>query len=186
MLTHQTGSNHKRKLEVIVMANRRSSTKPQEIQSLDVPKISAALFKIRVNVATGYNGTPCWEWSGRRNAAGYSLLRIAGEFYAHRVFYRYLIGAIPEGYEVDHLCKNRCCCSPFHLEAVSPTVNRQRRDDSFTHCRRGHEFTPDNTLLKVKDSGAFQRKCRACNRERARKFNQRHPGYSTKYRKQAA
>lgn len=178
-------SDHQRKLGVIVMANKRTSIKPRGIQDSDARKISAAFFKLQINSEKIHNGTPCWEWMGACNAQDYPMLRVGGEHYAHRVFYLYLVGEIPDGYEVDHTCRNRRCCSPFHLEAVPPDVNRQRRDDAFTHCRQGHEFTEENTFLRQKGGGRFHRICRACNRERVQAFNQRNPGYYSKYRKVA-
>lgn len=176
-------SYHQRELEVIVMANKRSSINPQGIQYADTRKISAAFFKIRVTPEKLHNGSPCWEWSGFCSEQNYPKLRIGGEYYAHRIFYLYLIGEIPEGHEVDHVCRNRRCCSPFHLEAVPPSINRQRRDNAVTHCRQGHELTPENTRVQKQSNGQFVRHCRTCNRERVRAFNRRNPGYYNKYNK---
>lgn len=71
-------------------------------------------------------------------------------------------GPVPEGLEIDHLCRNRACCNPDHLEAVSHSENVLRGlpfRKPRTHCRRGHEFNESNPKLD---------KCRACNRERMR------------------
>jgi len=68
----------------------------------------------------------CWEFNGC-NAGGYGQLSIQGVFfYAHRLAYELFIGPIPTGRELDHLCRNRCCCNPEHLEAVTHQQNMAR------------------------------------------------------------
>jgi hypothetical protein len=67
-------------------------------------------------------------------------------------------GAIPDGLHIDHLCRNRACCHPDHLEAVTPRENVRRGVRSqVTHCPKGHEYTPENTKVK-----RGRRNCRAC------------------------
>lgn len=84
----------------------------------------------------------------------------------HRVAYEEFKGRIPEGMQVDHLCKVRLCISPAHLEAVTPQENARRRDAEITHCRRaGHEYTPENTYM---DRNGWK-SCRACKNEKRRK-----------------
>jgi len=131
---------------------------------------------IRVSEIRFFEGTPCWEWVGSKSN-GYGQFRIDGRRGAklsspHRFTWDFFYGDIPEGYEVDHRCRNRGCASPFHLEAVTVQENRKRRNEAMTHCRKGHEFTPENTLL-VKGI----RRCRACNRERVKAFLHNNPGY---------
>lgn len=71
--------------------------------------------------------TECWIWTGKRALNGYGSLKINGkDKTAHRMFYEYFIGAIGENQEVDHLCRNRQCVNPEHLEAVSHSVNVRR------------------------------------------------------------
>lgn len=71
--------------------------------------------------------TPCWIWQRARNSDGYGNLRIRGTSYqAHVVYFERLHGAVPKGMELDHLCRQRCCVNPDHLEVVTPTVNSQR------------------------------------------------------------
>lgn len=137
--------------------------------------------KIRVNPDSTYEGTPCWEWTGFLNHEGYSKWNEMGQYHGHRVSHVLFIGPIPEGYQVDHLCRNRKCVSPFHLEAVTRRENMARMKQHKTHCVRGHEFTPANTLVTKRKGGGEMRRCRACNIENQKKFQAMKPGYDQKY-----
>jgi HNH endonuclease len=106
----------------------------------------------------------CWTWEGALNKAyGYfwSGGRMRG---AHRVAHELFIGPIPSGLDVDHLCRNRRCVSPAHLEAVTHVENLHRGDTvtarhaAVTHCPVGHPYSGDN--LYVHPNGG--RRCRAC------------------------
>lgn len=90
----------------------------------------------------------CWEWTGNRTPSGY------GTFYptrttkrlAHRVAYELFVGPIPDGLELDHLCRNRACVRPEHLEPVSHRENTLRgdappaRNAKKTACSNGHPY----------------------------------------------
>lgn len=114
------------------------------------------------------DGDDCWWWVGILMPNGYG--RLAG-CYAHRIAYELHVGRIPADFTVDHLCRNRRCVNPDHLEAVSKRDNTLRGigapaiNAAKTHCIHGHEFNAANT--KVKQSGA--RDCRECDRARKRK-----------------
>ena len=114
----------------------------------------------------------CWPWLGHRNASGYGTWHPSPKvkLLAHRVAYEAIRGPIPEGLVIDHLCRNRACCNPAHMEVVTIGENVMRGDTiparhaARTHCVNGHEFTPDN-LKKPRGRG---RECRACDLARKR------------------
>lgn len=110
----------------------------------------------------------CWIWTGTINSGGYGVFRTGGQsapyLGAHRVVWQELVGPIPEGLELDHLCKVRHCVNPDHLEPVTPAVN-QARSASFSSlnrrkeaCRHGHPLSGDNLYVTPKGF----RQCRTC------------------------
>lgn len=109
----------------------------------------------------------CWEWTAYIDPAGYGRFRLrTHSAYAHRVSYELLVGPIPDGLTLDHLCRNTRCVNPDHLEPVTQGENsrRARRFASRsaaprTHCKRGHAFDLANTY-----HGPRGRNCRECNR----------------------
>ncbi len=112
----------------------------------------------------------CWNWTHRTSAAGYGRHRVAArDVSAHRFAYELLIGPIPEGLQLDHLCRNTSCVNPDHLEPVTARENTLRGfgpssiNAKKTHCLRGHEFTPENTRIEKRNGG---RVCRECKRIR--------------------
>ncbi|MEU2393982.1 HNH endonuclease signature motif containing protein [Streptomyces sp. NPDC007369] len=107
----------------------------------------------------------CWEWTGHIMNSGYGRFWLDGEQqYAHRVAYEVLRGPIPAGLVIDHLCRNRRCANPDHLEPVTNRTNILRgegfaaRRARQTHCLRGHLFDNGNTYVARNGT----RKCRRC------------------------
>ncbi len=118
----------------------------------------------------------CWLWLGSVHGNGYGVLKLRGHAHlAHRLSYETHVGPIPQGLDLDHLCRVRCCVNPRHLEPVSRRVNVSRglvstRHDwsngksSITHCPRGHEYNAENTRIDKLN----RRLCKSCHRDRER------------------
>lgn len=119
----------------------------------------------RVSVASGN----CWLWQGGASRGGYGKLNGT---HAHREFYERLIGPVPAGLELDHLCSVILCVNPDHLEPVTHDENMRRRYASYNSCVNGHAYTSKNTY--VRPNG--RRDCRACIRERVRRYAARQRG----------
>lgn len=117
----------------------------------------------------GYE-TPCWIWQGPINVHGYGRVTLGERrLMAHRCMYEMAKGPIPKGLDIDHLCRVRACVNPDHMEPVTRAENVRRGQSpamltvKTNHCQRGHEMTPENTII-VKSTGA--RKCRTCVNQR--------------------
>jgi hypothetical protein len=101
----------------------------------------------------------CWGWTGIKEK-GYSRISVGhSPVQAQRVAYELFVGPIPEDYEVDHTCRNPECTNPRHLEAVTKVENLRRAAAAWTHCRKGHEFTPENIGINTHTG---RRYCRTC------------------------
>jgi len=114
----------------------------------------------------------CWHWKGALTDRGYPSFWFDGRVdYAHRFAYLKFVGEIPAGKQIDHLCRNRDCVNPRHLEVVTQRVNMLRGECPSavnarrTHCIRGHKLSGRN--LYVTPTG--KRQCRECRRRARRK-----------------
>lgn len=111
----------------------------------------------------------CWEWVGGLSTAGYGYFYVGTgrsdgkKVLAHRLCYQKLVGEIPDGLDLDHLCRYRPCVNPFHHEPVTRKVNTRRgvgvgkNKPLHTHCPKGHELVNGNLVM----SGG-RRRCRQC------------------------
>lgn len=119
----------------------------------------------------------CWRWTGRLDRDGYGIIAVDHiPRSAHRVAYEALVGPIPAGLQIDHLCRVRCCVNPAHLEPVTGRVNTLRSpitvatiNSQKTRCPSGHAYVGVN--LYTDPVGG--RHCRACHRQQAAEFRQR-------------
>lgn len=103
----------------------------------------------------------CWEWTGALDKYGYGVLGFDRRTqFAHRVSYQLSRGPIGIGLTIDHLCRNKKCVRPGHLEAVTIRENVRRAYVPRTHCPHGHELTADNMMRH----GRSNRVCRTCRR----------------------
>lgn len=122
---------------------------------------------------------PCWLWTSPGSAGGYGSFYFRGkQWLAHRAAYTILVGEIPAGLTIDHLCSVRSCVRPHHLEAVTLRENLRRADvwrrrseaqKALTHCPNGHPYSGDNLGLR-KDG---TRTCRACARRHSKESRER-------------
>ena len=120
----------------------------------------------------------CWNYTGTINNRGYGSIR---QTTAHRFFWETIRGDIPEGLELDHLCRNTRCVNPSHLEPVTRAENMRRRSEAYKVCRAGHLMDEENTIIKNRpDRGTgTARACRACQVLSQRRFRENRKGSPT-------
>lgn len=130
--------------------------------------------RISIDVKTG-----CWNWTGSINTNGYGRMYVKGrKIAAHRIIYIRYKGDIPLNYQIDHLCKNRICVNPNHLEAVTAYTNNRRSDSPSalnalkTHCPQNHPLSGKN-LYRLPRKGKFYRDCRTCRNAACRRYERR-------------
>lgn len=136
------------------------------------PSIADRLWR-RIDMSAGLDG--CWPWGAGTTTQGYGEITTAdgATDYVHRLVYRALVGPIPSGLELDHLCHSRSrgcpagprclhrrCANPTHLEPVTCAENIRRASALIERCKSGHEYTPENTAY----DGHGYRRCRECHR----------------------
>lgn len=111
----------------------------------------------------------CWIWTAALDRAGYGRTEDTSQrrkVAVHRFMYELLVGPIPDGLQIDHLCRVRACCNPAHLEPVTSAENTRRGEPAQrTHCPSGHLYDRANTYVYAGNG----RHCRACNRAAQRR-----------------
>jgi hypothetical protein len=154
---------------------------------MQIHHISTARFWAKVSKTEN-----CWMWTGMKSTKGYGLFMLNGKRKrAHRISYELSIGPIPEGLQLDHLCRNPSCVNPSHLEPVTSRENTLRgiaanptRRNGPRHlkefCKHGHPYAGDNLLIGPdRDGKPGRRQCRACMKD-AKNRSRESPTYREK------
>ena len=134
---------------------------------------------IKITHVPGPLDTLCWIWTGAKQSRGYGCVLWEGRVQlAHRVLYELTNGPFPPGLQPDHLCRNKDCVNPDHIEPVTPAENMARSDASWVggernrakvRCTQGHPYAGDN--LYERPNG--ERECRTCRRTGMKKVSAR-------------
>jgi len=134
------------------------------------PAVRRFIEKILVTQPMG-----CWLWNAALNQKGYAKFRddFGTKVFAHRWAYEWFREDIPEGLQIDHLCRVRHCVNPWHMEPVTNAENQMRglrnQFTTWKHCAKGHPLSGDNLHITPKG----HRRCLECNRQQCREYYHR-------------
>ena len=134
---------------------------------LDEKDLNRLFDKVNVGLPS-----ECWEWQASTISGGYGQFRFEGKKYqAHRFMFSLINGGVDKTKVLDHLCRNRACVNPFHMEEVSNEENLLRGEinTNKTECKYGHPFDEENTYIRPDGN----RQCRTCHKENSRKYYHR-------------
>ena len=158
-------NGHMRKRHAVVRSLMAPGLSTLEIKC---PALCKAKFFLR---SVQDKQTDCWNWggktTGRTPTQQYGVCEIMGQrYYVHRLSYVWLVGDIPAGSVIDHICRNSLCVNPVHLRLLSHTANidYNRRK---THCKWGHPYDVNNTYYRKNRPG---RRCKICTSYAGRKY----------------
>lgn len=132
--------------------------------SFDLPQAAKDVLRERILRKIQIQPNGCWVWPGSKWGQGYGRIYHGQRMSAHRAAYVIWKGAIPSHLQIDHLCRNRACCNPDHLECVTPQVNTLRgvhKSAKVTHCPKGHPYDQINTYVTYRGF----RTCRECKKQ---------------------
>ena len=156
---------------------------------LDDPRLPARFWsKVRLGPVPPHRPDlgPCWEWTASRDGKGYSKFWFEDRLWpGHLLLYVTIIGPVPPGLELDHLCRNRACLRLTHLDPVTPRENRLRgtspaaRAAAVLICPQGHPYDEANTYIEIVGRRE-KRHCRLC--REASDQRRRSDGYFRAYR----
>lgn len=135
-----------------------------------LPEVGDHRLPMRFWVKVKVNEVDCWLWTAGLNRNGYGRFMDANKITraAHRIAYEALVAPIPEGLQLDHLCRVRHCVNPMHVEPVTQAENLRRGETitakavAATYCPQGHPYSGDNLYVSPKG----HRSCRQCARDR--------------------
>jgi hypothetical protein len=149
------------------------------------PRATPKIDRVLARLGTYPGPEPCWLWPGSLTITGYGKVGPGpegGTGVVHWITYLHMVGPVPDGLDLDHTChtadcpepapcSHRRCANPAHLEPVTRQVNLARGKHNHrgkTHCKQGHEFTPENTYVNPNRPG--WRNCRQCQREAVARY----------------
>jgi len=117
--------------------------------------------------------TDCIVYTGADRSDGYKGFYITHkrQVLAHRLAYELFVGETTPGLVINHICGNRACCAPNHLEEITQYENSEKGHswDRKTHCVNGHEYSPDNTYWRTNAGGYRVQRCKTCTLSQNRK-----------------
>lgn len=118
----------------------------------------------------------CWDWTGAFTNDGYGTAVVGyKQTSAHRHLYQSIFGVLPKKLHLDHLCRNRACVNPAHLEPVTRKTNILRGESPSAKnkvklaCKNGHDFTDENTYQRFRND-TWERDCKTCRREAVKRY----------------
>lgn len=135
--------------------------------TVDAERLTVEMLPPRMAEKVRFDDT-CWIWTAATNSRGYGCVQIDGKRHlAHRIAYATLVGPVPDGLTIDHLCRRQLCINPAHLEPVTVAENLRRKPVR-EFCPHGHPMSGDNLRTYTRKNGIRQRQCRTCQRAAVR------------------